>query len=51
MIRADITWANGGRETIYAESFSALFEKLQGYDRYIALDAREIQLKDMRQGR
>ena len=42
MIRAEIKWATGGQEVIFAESFPALFEKLEGYDRYIALDAREF---------
>lgn len=42
MIRAELTWESGGHETIFAESFPALFEKLEDYDRYIALDAQEF---------
>lgn len=51
MVKATITWKSGGAETIYCNTFPELFERLQEYGEYVKLFAREIEAKDMRQGR
>lgn len=52
MIKVTITWKDGEAETFYRSSFGELFAQLQtGKRKYKKVFAREVELKDMRQGR
>lgn len=51
MVKATITWQSGGHETIYCDTWQEFFQRLQEYGGYHKLFAREIELRDMRQGR
>lgn len=52
MIKVTITWADGTTETFHRNSFGELFAQLQtGKRKYKKLFAREVEIKDMRQGR
>ena len=51
MVKATITWKSGGYETIYCDTWQEFFKRLREYVGYHKLFAREIELREMRQGR
>ena len=50
LVEAVITWEDGTTEVIHASDFLAIFKEI-GEKRIKHIDAYEINLRDMRQGR